>query len=153
MSTPYGDYSPNPAASAKVATVALAMQIAAGLTILWELVFLLLSVLQFFGITLGQFARPSAAGGAAGARMAALMGGGVGIVIILVMILVNAFIIFAGQKMKALEGYTLALIGAILMILPASCSCCCVANIMRLPIGIWALIALLDSEVKTSFRG
>jgi hypothetical protein len=151
MSTPYGGYSPNPAASSKVATVALAMQVAAGLTILWELCFLLLSLLQFFGVSMGHFAAPGA-GGAAGARMAQLMGGGLGLAIILIMIVANAFVIFAGQKMKALESYSLVIVGVVLLILPASCSCCCIANIVRLPIGIWALITLLDSEVKASFR-
>ena len=89
MSTPNGGYSPNPAASSKVATVGLAMQIAAGVAVLFELLGLVMSVLQLAGISTGRFARPS--------------GGGL-------------------------------------------------ANLGRIPIGIWALITLLDSEVKSSFR-
>ena len=151
MSTPNGGYSPNPAASSKVATVGLAMQIAAGVAVLFELLGLVMSVLQLAGISTGRFARPSG-GGEAAERFGQMMGGGIGIVLLLLFILVNAFIIFAGQKMKSLESYTLAMIGAILLIVPASCGCCCLANLGRIPIGIWALITLLDSEVKSSFR-
>jgi hypothetical protein len=150
MSTPYGGYSPNPAASSKVATVGLAMQIVAGIAVLVELLGLGMSVLQLAGVSLGHFGRPS--GNAAAERFGQIMGGGIGLVVIVVLLALNAFILFAGQKMKALESYTIAMIGAILLILPASCSCCCTANLIRIPVGIWALITLLDSEVKSSFR-
>jgi hypothetical protein len=156
MSTPYdgGGYSPNPAAVSKVSTVGLAMQIVGGVAVAIELLGLIIQVLQLAGISLGgmsRFSQPSG-GGEAAERFGALMGGGIGIVILLFFLGLNAFVIFAGQKMKALESYTLVMIGAILLILPVSCGCCCIGNLFRIPVGIWALVTLLDSEVKSSFR-
>lgn len=61
---------------------------------------------------------------------------------------VGILTIIAGIKMKNLTGHGLALAAAILNIIPLTNGCCCVG----LPIGIWALIVLLNSQVKSSFR-
>jgi hypothetical protein len=55
------------------------------------------------------------------------------------------------MKMRALTGYGLAMTSAILTMVPGvTCWCCCL-GLPGLPIGIWALIVLLDNNVKASF--
>jgi len=51
-----------------------------------------------------------------------------------------------GTKMKQLRGYAMAMVGSIVSILPGLC-CCCVGAVP----GIWALIVLLNSDVKLAF--
>jgi hypothetical protein len=51
-----------------------------------------------------------------------------------------------GAKMKQLKGYGWALAGSIMSIFPGLC-CCCVGLIP----GIWALVVLLNQEVKYAF--
>ena len=51
-----------------------------------------------------------------------------------------------GSKMKQLRGYALAMIGSIVSILPGFC-CCCIGAVP----GIWALIVLLNGDVKLAF--
>ncbi len=51
-----------------------------------------------------------------------------------------------GTKMKALSGYALSMVGSIVSILPGFC-CCCIGAIP----GIWALVVLLNSDVKLAF--
>jgi hypothetical protein len=54
--------------------------------------------------------------------------------------------IFGGMQMKKLQNHTLAIVGAIAGIIP--CSICCVFG---LPVGVWALVTLLDEQVKAAF--
>ena len=54
---------------------------------------------------------------------------------------------FGAVRMRKLESYPLAMTAAVLAILP--CSGCC---ILSMPLGIWALVILLDAQVKESFR-
>lgn len=61
---------------------------------------------------------------------------------------VGVLSIVAGLKMKRLTGHGLAVAAAILNIIPLTNGCCCVG----LPIGIWALVVLMNSQVKSSFR-
>jgi hypothetical protein len=56
------------------------------------------------------------------------------------------FIFIGGSKMKSLTGYGWAMAGSILSIFPGMC-CCCVG---LLP-GIWALVVLLNADVKAAF--
>ena len=56
--------------------------------------------------------------------------------------------IFASQKMRKLQSYSLVMTATILSMLPCTSSCCCVG----LPVGIWILIVLCKPEVKASFR-
>lgn len=57
-------------------------------------------------------------------------------------------IFFGGLKMMNLQNYGLAMTGAILALIPCFTSCCCIVSI---PIGIWALIVLLNQDVKQAF--
>jgi hypothetical protein len=52
------------------------------------------------------------------------------------------------QKMKNLENYPLAITAAALAALPCTSTCC----IITIPIGIWALVLLIDPQVKNAFQ-
>jgi hypothetical protein len=58
----------------------------------------------------------------------------------------SALIFLGGSKMKQMQGYGWAIAASILSILPCN-SCCCIG----LPIGIWALMVLLNADVKLAF--
>lgn len=67
---------------------------------------------------------------------------------------VAALVIFASVKMRKLEGYTVAILSSVLIMLPGVTPCffcfpCCLAG---LPVGIWSLIVLLKPEVKSAFH-
>jgi hypothetical protein len=128
---------PDPAAAGKVATPALVIQILAGLSMLVCILVIILNVLGMAGVSLG--------GG--DERVRGLFSGGLNLVANALSFLFNAFILFGAQKMKNLESYALALVAVILMLLP--CNCCCFINV---PVGIWGLVTLLDSNVKAAFR-
>jgi len=51
-------------------------------------------------------------------------------------------------RMKNLQSYGLAVTASILAMIPCTSSCCC---LIGLPIGIWALIVLMDKDVKAAF--
>jgi hypothetical protein len=61
-------------------------------------------------------------------------------------LVVSALIIFGAWQMRNLKSYGLALTSSILAMIP--CHLCCMVG---LPIGIWALIVLLKTEVKSAF--
>lgn len=58
-------------------------------------------------------------------------------------------IIFAAQKMRALESHTLVLVVTVLASIP--CLECC-GGCLTLPFGIWALVTLMKPEVKSQFH-
>ena len=57
-------------------------------------------------------------------------------------------IIFGGVQMLRARSYPLALMAAILALIPLS-SVCCISGI---PLGLWALIVLRQPEVKSFFQ-
>lgn len=65
----------------------------------------------------------------------------------LVGIVADVLIIIGALRMKALQGYGLAITASILAILPCLSPCC----ILSMPFGIWALIVLTRPEVKSQF--
>jgi hypothetical protein len=77
---------------------------------------------------------------------AQMFSGAIGTVSYGISILFNGFVLFGAVQMKKLANYNLALIAAVLCMLP--CSVCCLINT---PIGIWALVVLLDQGVKAAF--
>lgn len=81
------------------------------------------------------------------AKLAQMLGGGVGIVISIIGIIVGIFILFGAVKMKKLENHGLAMTTSIIALLPCLSPCCC----LGLPIGIWALVILNKPEVKQYF--
>lgn len=58
----------------------------------------------------------------------------------------NVLTVVGGLKMRSLSGYGLAMTGAIAGIVPMG-GCCC----LTLPFGIWALIVLINPDVKSAF--
>jgi len=104
----------------------------AALTLLWTL------LLGIFGVAIL---------GDSDAREA-LPGVGVWMVINVFNLALSGLMIYAGLQMRKLQSWTLCLAGAIAAMLP--CAPCC---ILGLPMGIWALIVLIDNEVKQAFNG
>jgi hypothetical protein len=66
----------------------------------------------------------------------------------LLKLVLDGLTIYAGWQMRQLRSWTLCMAGSIAAMLP--CSACC---ILGLPIGIWALVVLIDNEVKQRFDG
>lgn len=76
-----------------------------------------------------------------------MFSGAVGIVQGIVGVLFGALMIVGALKMKRLESHSLAMMSAILTVVP--CTGCC---LWGLPIGIWALVVLNKPEVKAAFE-
>jgi len=66
-----------------------------------------------------------------------------------ILAIAGSIVIFlAGGKMRQLKSYGLAMTGSIMAILPiCTNNCCC----LSIPFGIWALVVLLNSDVKLAF--
>jgi hypothetical protein len=63
-------------------------------------------------------------------------------------LVIGTLIIYAMLKMRRLESYGLSLTGTILAMLPCISPCC----LLGFPLGIWALIVLLEEDVKRYFQ-
>jgi hypothetical protein len=75
--------------------------------------------------------------------VSAFVGAGLGAV-------VGVLSLLAGIRMRVLRNYALAVTGSVLAALPClSCMSCCG---LGEGIGIWALVVLLDQEVRAAFR-
>ncbi len=57
-------------------------------------------------------------------------------------------VVLGGVRMRNLESYSLSMTAAILAIIPCLSPCC----VLGIPFGIWALVVLNDSAVKTAFK-
>lgn len=108
--------------------------------ILFQLVSILLRLLG-----MGISGVAAASGDSSG--FAGLMSGVVGLIFSIIWLLMGAVVIFGAMKMKSLQSYGLAFAGAVLAALPCTSPCCFIG----LPIGIWAIVVLLNDEVKRSF--
>jgi hypothetical protein len=75
----------------------------------------------------------------------------IGYIILGVLAIVGAIItLMGGVKIRNLQGYGLGMFGAIIACIPClSSSSCCVFGLVA---GIWAVVALLDADVKAEFR-
>ncbi len=62
-------------------------------------------------------------------------------------ILGSCFVIFAMLEMRKLRRFPVALIGAILAMLPFVSLCC----FLGFPLGIWALVVLFNPDVRAAF--
>jgi hypothetical protein len=76
-----------------------------------------------------------------------LPGIGVTAIWMLVGLVLSAFVIYAGLQMRKLQGWGLSMAGAVLAMVPCLSPCC----LLGLPIGIWAVMVLLDDEVRRAF--
>ena len=61
-------------------------------------------------------------------------------------LILNILTVIGGAKMRSLSGYGISVTGAIAGIIPVG-GCCC----LTLPIGIWALVVLMNVDVKAGF--
>jgi hypothetical protein len=139
----YGYGGPNRAvAAAKVNGPAIGLMVTAGLGIAGQLLSLVLHVLGT-GMNMASMAGE----GQVPDAVANMMGGTLGVLGSLVGILVGGLILFGAMKMRALQSWGLSLAAAIVAMIPCISPCCC----LGLPIGIWALVVLLDDNVKASF--
>ncbi|MFN8525904.1 MAG: hypothetical protein U0821_22620 [Chloroflexota bacterium] len=77
-----------------------------------------------------------------------LVGGAFSGVIYVLAFILSGLNLYAGVKMRQLQSYGLCMAGAIVGMLP--CSGCCLVG---LPVGIWALVVLMNDEVKRAFNG
>jgi hypothetical protein len=69
---------------------------------------------------------------------------------LLVLSAANGVIVYGAMKMKEVRSYNLSLTAAILATIPlCSLPCCCLGT----PVGIWALVLLMNQDIKTAFRG
>ena len=127
-------------ASVRVSLPATLLMVVGGLGSVWNLLALALNLL---GAGFGTLA-PAATD----ERLRSLFSGGFGIAAALVGMAVSAAIVFGAMRMKALGSYEFAVVASILALLPC-CPCC----FLSLPAGIWALVVLLDGNVKAAFRG
>ena len=77
----------------------------------------------------------------------ALPGVGVMVVLSVVGLAVSGFVAYAGWQMRQMQGWGLAMAGAIVAMIPCISPCC----LLGIPIGIWAILVLIDDEVKQAF--
>ncbi len=128
----------------KVKGPALAMMIIAGITFVLEILSILANLLgiSFFGA--GDMSQLE---GMEGMEWLAPLMSGTFTIVMGVFTLVGAALIFYGaMKMKDLQGYGLAMTAAILCLIPCFSICC-----IGIPFGIWALVILLNQDVKNAF--
>ena len=78
----------------------------------------------------------------------ALPGVGIMIGVAVIKLALDALTIYGAWQMRTLQNWGLSMTSAIVAMLP--CSICC---ILGLPIGIWAIVVLIDSDVKRAFNG
>jgi len=126
--------------SARVANPALALMIAAGIGIGIQLLML---VVRLLGVGFGALA----AGNQEEAAIQ-MIAGGAGIVFGLLGIGVGVVIFYGAMRMRAMQGYSLAVASSILAMVPCLSPCC----VLGLPLGIWSLVVLLDPTVKEAFH-
>lgn len=75
-------------------------------------------------------------------------GGALSIFFMALHIVGTVVIALGALRMKNLQSYGLAVTASILAMIPCTSGCCC---IIGLPVGIWALIVLMDKDVRAAF--
>jgi hypothetical protein len=150
---PFG--APPPSAAPRneqVSLAAILLMVAAGLALAYSLVSLVSSGAGGDGSWALNLVKDEALREKMREAMAKSSGGGsrvAGMLWPLIMIAANAFIIFAGTKMKNFEAYNLSMAAAVLATIPCCFNgCCCITS---MPVGIFALVLLMKPEVKASF--
>ena len=126
-------------AQSKVAGPAIALMITAGVSLCLHLLGLMATIL---GIGIGAAMTPVEE------RWAFLLAGPIAILVRLVVLALTAIILVGAMKMRKLENYGLAMTGTIIALVPCLPPCC----LLSIPFGIWALVVLMNPEVKSAFR-
>jgi cobalamin synthase len=81
------------------------------------------------------------------ATVSNMFSGPIGAVTNTAVLIVGIFTVLAAMKMKKFQGHTGALVFSVLACIPCTSGCC----LLGLPIGIWAIVVLVNSEVKAAF--
>jgi hypothetical protein len=76
------------------------------------------------------------------------MQGPMGIVSAVISFAVSALVIYASQKLRALQSFALVVTATILAMFPCTSPCCCIG----IPVGIWVLVVVFKPEVKSAFQ-
>jgi hypothetical protein len=85
----------------------------------------------------------------AAAWIVGMLSGGLGVGFSFLNLMMSALIVYGGLEMRAARSYPVAVIAAVIALIPCtSPTCCC----FGMPAGIWALIVLLDAQVQRVFR-
>ncbi len=139
----YGMVVDQAAAAARVAGPATALLVMAILGIVWQLLGMALTMLQF--ALVGPF-QPGAQDMPPELQV---FSGAIGMVAGVVSVGLAIVIIVGALKMKRLEHHGWAMAAAIIAVIPCFSSCCC---LLEIPFGIWALVVLSDQSVKAAFH-
>jgi len=123
----------------RVQIPAVGMIVAAGIDALFAVVLATLSALDISMI--GPWMRQ-------GEKYTAVAEGGFLIVLCVAGLIIDAVIVIGASKMMKLESYSFAVAAALLSIIPCLSSPCI---ILGMPFGIWALLVLMDPNVKVGF--
>jgi hypothetical protein len=137
-------YTPTSAAGERTKYPAMGLMAVAGIGILAQAASIVMNLLGMGGVGMAGLPQGEGMEG-----IAALMSGGVGIALSLFTMLIGALIAFGAYKMMNLESYALSMAAAVIAMLPCLSPCCC----LGVPIGIWAIVVLVDADVKAAFRG
>jgi hypothetical protein len=78
-----------------------------------------------------------------------MLQGGMGVAFSFLAIIGGVVVILGAMRMKSLTSYGFAMAGAIIAMIPCLSPCCC----LGLPVGIWALVVLMNQDVKAAFQG
>lgn len=128
----------------KVKAPAISLMVVAGLSFVLQIISILANLL---GLSFMGSQDMSQLEGIEGMEwLAPLLSGGFVVILGVFSLAMMALIFFGAMKMKALESYGLAMTAAILSIIPCFSFCC-----IGIPFGIWALVVLLNAEVKAAF--
>lgn len=131
------------AAAEKVKLPAIFLMITAGLGAL-------LAVVSLFSHLLGAGLNMADMGGMGqgNEQLMAMMSGGMVVFINILGLAMAGLVFFGALKMMKLEMYGLAIAASVIAMIPCVSPCC----LLGLPIGIWALVVLLNQEVKAAFH-
>ncbi len=142
---PTTDYSITVALNA-VRGPAIALIAAGGLNLLWAVIDLGYRMILFIRIQNGQPLPPMPPPFQNIVLEQAHVVGGVALD--LFWALAGILVIYGAVKMQRLESFGLAVTSSILSLVPCVTCCCC----LGIPFGVWALVVLNRSEVRSSFR-
>lgn len=131
------------AAQSKLQGPAIALIAYGAISIMFACLSIFSNILAMTGVLDNMMAEINNAGAGA------MFSGVGGIAIALPGLLISVVEIVGGMKMKKTQSYGLAMAASVLAILPVCGGCCC---FIGAPIGIWAIVTLVNDEVKAAFQ-
>ena len=159
MEPPGEPPNPDPAARssirARIQPAAIALGTAAGLCLVASLIGLGVSILSWmnpdaFRLDLDGMGVTDRDARELWRTVETLFNGPIGVAANLVQALVWTFVIVATVQMARLRAWPLAVAASGLAVIPCLSPCCCC--VINLPIAVWCLVLLLQSEVRSAFE-